>query len=202
MPLSSTDMKVGILLIYRGIISNNKIGNPYVILAILRSKKRFQALREFTLETGEAELERLKLEKKEADELESLSRTNSIDTGRNAAAAARAPALRDVPEEDSAFTIGDDEDSDNEERVTTPTQTASSQHSVRSAHSSRAPSISSIEDAVPLQLRGMSEKARGKMPAGQPSFSRQNSTTSLHSLTPSVIGTNGFNFTPTADWVS
>lgn len=39
----------------------------------------------------------------------------------------------------------------------------------------------SVEDAVPTQMRGMSEKARGKMPAGAGpfNFSRQNSTTSL-----------------------
>lgn len=172
----------------------------------MRSSKRFQKLREFTLESGEAELERLKLEKKEADELESLSRTNSAETSRNsnptaAAVAARAPSLSDVPEENSAFAIGDDDDSDNDERAATPTQAASSQQSIRSAHSSRAPSISSVEDAVPMQLRGMSEKARGKMPAGQPSFSRQNSTTSLHSLTPSSLGVNGLGFTPTSEWV-
>lgn len=170
----------------------------------MRSKNRFDALREFTLERGQEELERLKREKKEADELESLNlnRQSSVDTTRSAPAA-RAPTLSNVPEENSAFTIGDDDDSDREEQPPTPSLVESSQQSLRSAHSSRAPSVDSVsvEDAVPLQLRGMSEKARGKMPAGQPSFSRQNSTTSLNSLTPSTLGVNPLNFTPTADWV-
>lgn len=77
----------------------------------------------------------------------------------------RAPALSDVPE-DGAFAIGDDdeEDTDDDNRPTpaesTPTEAPS-----------RASSVSSsIDDAVPTQLRGMSEKARGKMP-GKPSYS-------------------------------
>src|ERR1700761_7642313 len=91
------------------------IGNPHLILALLKSKKRFRALREFTLESGQEELERLKREKKEADELASLSlsRENSLDTTRSPAVA-RAPTLSNVPEENSAFAIGDDDDSDNE----------------------------------------------------------------------------------------
>ncbi|KAF2095863.1 hypothetical protein NA57DRAFT_78640 [Rhizodiscina lignyota] len=171
------------------------IGNPHLILAILRSKNHFEALREFTLESGQEELERLKA-KMEA-ETASLTRENSID-GTRSPAVARAPSLGNVPEEDNgAFAIGDDEDSD-EDQASTPIRAQSSTHSM---HSSRAASISSLaDDAVPLQLRGMSEKARGKMPAGQPSFSRQNSTTSLNSLTPSTVGVNG-SFTPTAEWI-
>jgi hypothetical protein len=48
----------------------------------------------------------------------------------------------------------------------------------------------------------MSEKARGKMPVGQPTFSRQNSMTSLASVnaTP-ILGANEF-FTPSVTWVS
>lgn len=172
------------------------IGNPHLVLAILRSKLRFQALRDFTLEAGQEELERLKA-KMEA-ETASLSRQSSIDSTRSPPAA-RTPSLGNVPEEDSAFAIGDDDDDSDDDRVTTPIR---AQSSTQSMHSSRAASISSsAEDAVPLQLRGMSEKARGKMPVGQPSFSRQNSTTSLNSLTPTTLGING-SFTPTTEWVS
>lgn len=174
---------------------NALVGNPHLILAILRSKHRFEALREFTLESGQEELERLKA-KMEAEHT-SLTRENSMDSTRSPAIA-RAPTLGNVPEEDSgAFAIGDDEDSE-DEHASTPMR---AQSSTQSMHSSRAASISSLaDDAVPLQLRGMSEKARGKMPAGQPSFSRQNSTTSLASLTPSTLGVNG-SFAPTAEWV-
>lgn len=160
----------------------------------MRSKLRFQALRDFTLESGQQELERLKA-KVEAESA-SLSRQNSIDSTRSPSAA-RSPSLGNVPEESNAFAIGDDEEDEDEDHVTTPTV---GQSSTQFTSRSRTPSLSSAEDAVPLQLRGMSEKARGKMPMGQPSFSRQNSTTSLNSLTPTTIGMNG-SFTPTAEWV-
>ena len=112
----------------------------------------------------------------------------------------RTPSLSNVPEEGGTFTIGDDEDSEDEdhERQTPPS------HSSPSGHTSRTPSMSSIDDAVPLQLRGMSEKARGKMPVGvggQLSFSRVNSIGSINSpTTPTVASVHGF--LPTAQWVS
>lgn len=64
--------------------------------------------------------------------------------------------------------------------------------------------MSSVDEPVPTQIRGMSEKARGKMPAGQLSFSRQSSTTSLSSHPTSALGglsspIMGFN--PTHNWV-
>lgn len=59
---------------------------------------------------------------------------------------------------------------------------------------------SSVDDAVPTQLRGMSEKARGKLPAGHNSFSRQGSSASLSSLTmgPAILSGS---FEPTEAWV-
>jgi hypothetical protein len=39
------------------------------------------------------------------------------------------------------------------------------------------------------------------MPVGAPSFSRTNSISSLHSLTPTVTNGGGFNFQPSAEWV-
>ena len=94
--------------------------------------------------------------------------------------------------------IGDDEDSDDEGQAK-PTP---SQSSVQSEQNSRAASVSeSTEDAVPTQLRGMSEKARGKLPAGQNSFSRHSSTASLNNLALSTIAPNG-TFEPTIAWVS
>ncbi len=47
-------------------------------------------------------------------------------------------------------------------------------------------------------LRGMSEKARGKLPAGAQSFARQNSSTSLSSPT---AYTSRSGFTPTSEWL-
>lgn len=66
-------------------------------------------------------------------------------------------SLTDVPEEDT-FAIGDDEEDSEDEDQPTPAQTPNEAPS-------RASSVSSsVDDAVPVQLRGMSEKARGKMP--------------------------------------
>lgn len=67
-------------------------------------------------------------------------------------------SLSDVPE-DGAFAIGDDDDDSDAEPRPTPTESNASKQP------SRASSVSSsVDDAVPTQLRGMSEKARGKMP--------------------------------------
>jgi hypothetical protein len=107
---------------------------------------------------------------------------------------ARSPLTR-IPEENSPFAIGGDESDDQHDGQDTPSQSSPS------AQNSRRPSISSaIDESVPLQLRGMSEKARGKMPAGQPSFSRQNSITSQSSISAMFSTSSGF--TPTVAWVS
>lgn len=165
--------------------------------AIVRSRKRFQALRDFTLESGQEEIERQNQLKKEQGS--DLQRTNSIDSLRSPTVS-RTPTLSNVPEENSAFAIGDDEDSDDEGENHAPEPPRSPLHSPSGA--SRSASIaSSMDETVPLQLRGMSEKARGKMPVGQPAFSRQNSTTSLNSVTTPTLGANEF-FTPSAAWVS
>jgi len=107
--------------------------------------------------------------------------------------------LPNVPEEDATFAIGDSDDSDDEmHNQATPSQSSPS------LRNSRTPSIaSSADDSVPIQLRGMSEKARGKMPAGSSSFSRQNSTTSLSSynITSPVRTTGSTGFTPTSSWI-
>ncbi|KAF2437046.1 hypothetical protein EJ08DRAFT_577554 [Tothia fuscella] len=178
--------------------------NPNLIYAILRSKKRFQALREFTLEGGQEEIERLNQQRKEQAEAASIRgahRTNSMDSTRSPVSS-RAPNLSDVPEEHSAFAIGDDDDSDNEGNTPTSPQMRSSRAEFRSVNSSRAASVSSstADESVPLQLRGMSEKARGKMPVGAPSFSRTNSISSLHSLTPTITN-NGGGFQPSSEWI-
>ncbi|EAT81721.2 hypothetical protein SNOG_11222 [Parastagonospora nodorum SN15] len=177
------------------LVSDTTPDNPNLIYAIVRSRKRFQALRDFTLESGQEEIERQnQLRKEGASELQ---RTNSIDSIRSPTVS-RTPTLGNVPEENSAFAIGDDDDSDADE----PHPTEAPQSPIHSpSGASRSASIaSSIDEAVPLQLRGMSEKARGKMPVGQPAFSRQNSISSLSSLATPALATNEF-FTPSSAWL-
>jgi len=173
--------------------------NSNLVYAIVRSRKRFQALRDFTLESGQEEIERQNQQRKEGGE--DLTRTNSIDSLRSPTVA-RTPTLGNVPEEDSAFAIGDDDDSDAEDaHPSEPSRSPVPSQSGASRSASRSASIaSSIDDSVPLQVRGMSEKARGKMPVGQPAFSRQNSMTSLHSLAGPALATNEF-FTPSVPWL-
>lgn len=179
------------------------VENPNLVYAIFRSKKRFHGLREFTLEGGQEEIERLNQQRKEQQEAASIRgahRTSSMDSTRSPLST-RSPSLSNVPEEHSAFTIGDDDDSDNEVPTPTSPSTRTSRAPIQSVNSSRAASVSSSADeAVPMQLRGMSEKARGKMPVGAPSFSRTNSISSLHSLTPTITNSGGFQ--PSSEWVS
>jgi hypothetical protein len=180
-------------------VSNPRIDNPNLVYAIVRSRKKFQALRDFTLESGQQQIELQKQSKKEQGSEQ--QRADSIDSIRSPNLP-RTPTLSNVPEENSAFAIGDDDDSDagNEDHDHDHETSQSPLHSPAGA--SRSVSIaSSVDETVPQQLRGMSEKARGKMPAGQPAFSRQNSTTSLNSVTTPSLGANEF-FTPSTAWVS
>ncbi|KAG8159265.1 hypothetical protein KVR01_010926 [Diaporthe batatas] len=170
--------------------------NPEFVAAVLRNRKRFEALRNFTLESGQEEIERRNRRRKDA------RASSDMDSTRSSAESLRSPvtghsrptALSNVPEEDGTFTIGDDEDDSDEERPT-PSQSDPSENP------SRASSVvSNVEDAVPTQLRGMSEKARGKMPAGIQNFSRQNSMTSLSGYSMSGQSVNG-QFEPTPQWI-
>jgi len=178
--------------------ANTLPGNPNFIYAVLRNKRRFEALRSFTLESGQAEIERRNRRRKESandstDSLEAFSRRTSVESIRSPSGShRRSSTLSNVPEEESAFAIGDDDDDTDDDHHPTPAQ---------STPSERPSSVSStIDDAVPVQLRGMSEKARGKMPAGTPTFSRQNSTTSLSSYAAAGLAANG-SFEPSPQWI-
>ena len=149
-------------------------------------------------------MERLHRQRKEAadatDDLTSPTRSirsGSFDTMRSPQNVRRTPSLSNVPEEGGTFTIGDDEDSDDErEPMITPSQ---SSPSIENSH---APSrSSSIDEPLPTQLKGMSEKARGKMPATQTAFSRHGSSTSLSSH-PATIMSPISGFSPSPLWVS
>ncbi|EEH05438.1 conserved hypothetical protein [Histoplasma capsulatum G186AR] len=183
---------------FNSVLEHQYSNNPLLVYSILKSAKRFEALRAFTLESGQEEIERLNQRRKvnqisgNSDALLSPTVSHSGDDNRGSGAGRR--QLSHVPE-DGAFAIGDD-DSDEEEQEpqNTPSQSPSRENS-------RAPSVASAtDDSVPLQLRGMSEKARGKMPAGQVTFSRQNSTTSLSSYTPTIPTSSG-GFAPTSSWI-
>lgn len=167
----------------------------------MRAHKRFRALRDFAVEGGQAELDRQALLRKEAAEEPeqwAMQHRNSSTDSIRTPTTARAPGLSNVPEEGGAFAIGDDEDSD-DDNATKDTPAASSR---QSADGSAAPSVAeSTDESLPTQLRGMSEKARGKMPAHASSFSRQTSNASLNSMALSNYAASG-SFEPSAAWVS
>ncbi|KAL5356631.1 high-temperature-induced dauer-formation protein-domain-containing protein [Aspergillus floccosus] len=172
--------------------------NPFLVYVILKYRKRFEAVREFTLESGQQEIERQN-ERRKAEgnpqEFASSPVLSPSEEDPHVSSGARSP-LRRIPEENSPFSIGgDDSEDEREEEQKAPSQAS------QSVQSSRRPSMSSmVDESVPLQLRGMSEKARGKMPAGQPSFSRQNSMTSQSSMSAALL-TSPSGFTPTVAWL-
>ena len=185
------------------VVEHQYIANPNLVYAILKSKRRVEALRVFTLESGQEELERMARRRKEilsgaSETVTSPTSMTPIDSMSRNPSRSSSTALPNVPEEDGAFAIGDSDDSDDEMTVQ-PTPS----HSSPSPRNSRTPSIASSADEVPIQLRGMSEKARGKMPVGSSTFSRQSSTSSLtnHNFT-ALARTSGPNdFIPTTPWI-
>ncbi|KAK1760789.1 high-temperature-induced dauer-formation protein-domain-containing protein [Echria macrotheca] len=194
------DLLRSLLEAMNAIIEHQYQKNPEFIFAVVKNRKKFEALRSFTLESGQEEIERRNRRRKEqaasGEALDSVSTRSSVESLRSPTTPlSRTSTLREVPEEDGTFAIGDDEDdSDSEAR---PTPAASSP----SENPSRASSVAGqAEDEVPRQLRGMSEKARGKMPAGARAFSRQNSITSIGS--PTTGGQAQFGgFEPSARWI-
>ena len=176
------------------------IENASFVFAILRSQKRFLALREFIQGGAVDELERYARKRKERIN-DPLAPTSPIREPRESVrspAVVRKPSLSNVPENEDAFEIGCDSDTEGAEPQSTETLSRSSMHSDTP---SRAPSMSSsVDDAVPTQLRGMSEKARGKLPAGHDSFPRNGSSASLSNLT-MINSTPLDSFEPTEAWI-
>ena len=191
------------------IIEHQYAENPNFVYAVLRSNKQFKALRNFTLESGQEEIDRQTRLKKDRGEaspktsFESIPETPSRTTP---------PRPLYVQEEQTPFAIGDDEDSGEEavkkdkeedtvvtkEGTPTPSPLVTSPITTTPPPPDARPLSSPVEDVVPHQLRGMSEKARGKMPE------RSNSTVSLASQTSaSATGTCSptGRFTPTPAWI-
>ena len=184
------------------VCANVESENTKFITYIVKSRKKFEALRNLTFEGGRQEIERAKERRKEAAEDSNGRRSPAMSTQGDSVeelrtpVSARTPMLSNVPEENSAFAVGEDEDSEGEDQTVAATPSVSSS----SFRHSRTPSMeSSVEDSVPVQLRGMSEKARGKMPMGAPPFSRVNSS---HSISSTTTLSSPTTFVPSPEWVS
>ncbi|KKA27063.1 hypothetical protein TD95_002468 [Thielaviopsis punctulata] len=191
---SNHDLLRALLESINSIVEHQYEKNPDFIYAVLRHRKRIEALRSFTLESGQEEIERRQRSRKDSsastEPYDPSSRRSSVDSSRGflppASQSIQSPGLGNVPE-DSTFEIGDDSDADDDEYRPTPP----------SATPSHSGSVAGPDD-VPVQLRGMSEKARGKLPAGAPSFSRQNS---LPTAPPAARAVPMGAFQPTAAWI-
>ncbi|RPB03533.1 hypothetical protein L873DRAFT_1826195 [Choiromyces venosus 120613-1] len=183
------------------IIEHNYSENANFVYAVLRAHKRFEALRNFTLERGQEEIDRQNRQKKDQGGSQDSSAKNSmsLDDLASPVEERKSMAGSESPIPPNQFEIGDDEDSDEEDKSASSIKTPMSPRSPTIP--SRTPSISpSAEDALPIQLRAMSEKARGKLPEG--AFQRQASTTSLAShvgAAATVTSSNGF--TPSPIWI-
>ncbi|TWU72163.1 hypothetical protein ED733_003917 [Metarhizium rileyi] len=177
------------------IIDHNYRTNPELLLTIVKNRKRIEALRSFTLESGQEEIERRnRIKKDHAESVDSGSVRSSSESALSPPVApVKFPTLDEVPD-DGTFAIGDSDDDSDEDPQPTPTQSTASENL------SQASSAGNFNDAVPTQMRGMSEKARGKMPAGSRSFSRQNSTTSLGGQSSSAR-LQSDSFEPTSQWI-
>lgn len=180
----------------RTTLLTQNLANPYLVYGILKYKRRFESLREFTLEGGQQELERqIERQKSENGTYDAFGTSRWSQSEDCQTPSGTRSSLSRIPEERNPFTIGGDDSDEEVEGQNTPSQSSPS------LQNSRRPSnSSSVDESVALQFRGKSEKARGKMPAGRPSFSRQNSLASQSSV--SLFQTSSGNFTPTVAWVS
>lgn len=169
--------------------------NRRFVEVVVKSHKRFEALRDLTVERALAEVDKMAMERKDAGEpagVRSPARNASLDSVRSPAST-RSPSLGNVPEDD-AFAIGDEDDEDEESMTSTGAATPVSVSS------------SAVEDALPMQSRRMSEKARGKQPVGQATFSRPTSRNTSNASLPS-LNTHASShvqaqaFTPNNEWV-
>jgi hypothetical protein len=214
--------------------------NSNFIYALLRSHKRFEALRTFTLEAGQEALDRENMLRKDRGEpgvIESPKVSFSMSEMQRPRrpppmSGPGTPMTPHNPSAPDAFEIGDDSDEEDEDEgaaastasaaspriqqssspaaedrrsptdTTDTTDTTPSGTAAATPETSQSPSVTGegdTEDAVPLQLRGMSEKARGKLPEG--AFQRQGSTTSLASHMSGTATPTGFGFSPSQGWV-
>lgn len=169
------------------------------IFAVLRSQKRFYDIRDLMVDGAQAHLEHRARRRKEnaenAQYVSSPSRTSG-DRSRNSTSLQR-PGLSNVPEINDTFTIGDDDEHEHSAQVGLSLAPSAS----TSQEPSRAGSISSsVDEAVPSQLRSMSEKARGKRRAGHSTLSQHGSNTSLSALSLIPSAMSGV-FEPTEAWV-
>lgn len=187
------------------IIEHQYADNATFVYAVLRSSKRFEALRNFTLESGQEDTDRQGRLKKGLGEAGPPK--TSMDNGMTFTASphSRSPVTVEEPMSPGAFAIGDDDDESEEDisgnlsKDTNKSEALNKGAPQSTASSAPSSTRQSVEQEVmPHQIRGMSEKARGKMPMRQDSIASITSLSTYTNRTQSPLG----GFAPTTDWVS
>lgn len=178
-------------------IEHQYVTNPNLIYIALRSRKRIEALRTFTLAGGQQELARAAQRRKDGVELpdpDSFLRSSRTSTSESLNVSRRSSAQTGHHVGEDTFRIADsddeeEEDDDHDNDVRRARRSGSRTESMAS-------SSAAANDTTPSQLHGLSEKARGKQPASSSSLSRQDSSLSLTQVNPGAFG-----FSPSSAWL-
>ena len=171
-------------------------GNPKFLFAIFRFRKRFQNLRELTLDSKHAELYKSSISIDKPHDLE-ISRGSHEQQVK-----AMSTTEYNAPSKNHTFAIGDDEDDHDEacsENDAAQVGAVEPDYNIFKENSNcrRDSGSSSAQEAVPVQLRGMSEKARGKMPVGHRPYSMESVSISSSTQKESSVE----QFCATDEWV-
>lgn len=173
------------------IVEHQYTTNANLVYIALRSRRRIEALRSFTLAGGQQELERAAQRRKE--DADPLSRSSRTSTSEPLNPSRRSSVQSGHHVDDNTFRIADSdegEDENDDEHGTRRTRDPAPR-----AESIASSSVAALDD-VPSQLHGLSEKARGKRPADGASFAR--SSNGQGSIQPM---SNSHVFSPSSAWL-
>ncbi|KAF7846484.1 hypothetical protein BT93_L4252 [Corymbia citriodora subsp. variegata] len=167
------------------ILEHQYAANPSLVYVACRYRRQIDTLRKFSIDGAQQLLDEEARRRKEGLDIDGHDMSRPTQTNISDSPSSRRTSTQSQPHsiDDGTFALADSDESDNEESAP-PIMTQS-----MSAGSSSA-------DAVPSQVRGMSEKARGKRPVGVPAFARQGSTLSM---TQTI--SHSTSFQPTSDWL-
>ncbi|KAG8875367.1 hypothetical protein FRB97_005179 [Tulasnella sp. 331] len=192
-----------ILEVLNQIIFHQFSSNPNLAYAILRSHKTFENLGTFTLSKGLREIRRVKEAKEEAERIQA-GKGGDKGKGVERTTSARSSIRAHSP--GSRVSLTDDQSIEK-----APLSRSTSEFVIRSSQDEVADrpipipetpterSLSSLQIASPPSVSGISEKARGKMKAGQ-IHGDDEFDPELERIAAVGVGRNGF--VPTQEWVT
>lgn len=134
--------------------------------AILKYQKRFEAVRTFTLESGQQEIERQNERRKAKNSFDSVTSPTPSQSSEDLHASSDArSSLSRIPEENGPFAIGGDDSDDERDGENTAPQ------SIASTQTSRRPSVSStLDESVHFSYEGCPKKHEERCQLGSHHF--------------------------------